>query len=279
MNPDLQDRVEAYRQQTFRLVTDRRLQSAEAAVQFVNERGFVYLWPIKDILFPSLWTAVVGNRPVASDHDDPGHITWRWKDEMLGKGQWHYAKVLRGKATMISLQLLPTFYALSDNYGDPENDYLQLYEDGLLSREAKLIYETLLREGPLDTVTLRRQISMTGKKSNSPFDRGLTVLQRDFKIMPVGVAEAGAWRYSFVYQTVHSYYPELLEQARPLTRQDARQTLVQHYFRAVGAAGADDVRKLFQWKPREVQRTLTVLLERGFLRLVNENYVLAELVR
>src|SRR5690606_13389326 len=150
MNPDLQDRVEAYRQQTFRLVTDRRLQSAEAAVQFVNERGFVYLWPIKDILFPSLWTAVVGNRPVASDHDDPGHITWRWKDEMLGKGQWHYSIVLRGKATMISLQLLPTFYALSDNYGDPENDYLQLYEDGLLSREAKLIYETLLREGPLD---------------------------------------------------------------------------------------------------------------------------------
>lgn len=274
MNPDIQSHVEAYRQQTFRLPAELRLQSAEEAVQYVNERGFVYFWPIKDIPFPSLWTAVAGDRPVASEHDDEGHITWRWKDELLGKRQWHYAKVLRGKATMISLQLLPAFYALSDNYGDPENDYLQLYEDGLLPREAKLIYETLLHHGPMDTVTLRRQIGMTSKKSNSPFDRSLTALQRDFKIMPVGVAETGSWRYSFVYQTVHSYYPELLEQARPITRQAAREMLVQHYFRAVGAAGADDVRKLFQWKPRDVQRTLTALLSSGFLRLVNEDYVL-----
>ncbi len=66
---------------------------------------------------PSLWTAVAGDRPVADKHDDPGHITWGWKYKALGKKIWYYAKTLRKKATMISLEIAPYFYALSENYG------------------------------------------------------------------------------------------------------------------------------------------------------------------
>ena len=58
----------AYRDQTFRLQAERRLQTADDAVAFVAERGFVFFWPIRGMLFPSLWTAVAGNRPVANDH-------------------------------------------------------------------------------------------------------------------------------------------------------------------------------------------------------------------
>ena len=89
---------------------------AEAAGVAVNERGFIYFWPIKDITMPNLWVAVAGDRKVADAHDDPGHATWGWKDSMLGKRQWYYAKVLRKKATMISLKTAPFFYALSENY-------------------------------------------------------------------------------------------------------------------------------------------------------------------
>ncbi|MGB3715350.1 MAG: hypothetical protein WA996_13050, partial [Candidatus Promineifilaceae bacterium] len=164
-------RLQEYRQTTFRLRSDLTLRNQEDALAFVKKRGFVYFWPIKGARLPSLWAAVAGDRPVADAHDDPGHVTWSWKDEMLDKRRWYYGKILRGKATMISLEVAPFFYALSENYGDPDSDYLQLYEDGLLSREAKMIYEALLREGPLDTVTLRRKIHMTGKASNSPFER------------------------------------------------------------------------------------------------------------
>ncbi|MEW5986629.1 MAG: crosslink repair DNA glycosylase YcaQ family protein [Chloroflexota bacterium] len=251
-----------YRRQTFRLDEQTRLSSAEDAVHFVNERGFVYFWPIKEITLPSLWVAVAGERPVADEHDDPGHVTWRWKDSLLDKRQWHYAKVLRGRATVIALHTLPTFYALSENYGDPAHDYLQLYQDGLLTREAKLIYETLLNEGPQDTVTLRRLIHLSG----GPFERGLTELQRDFKILPRGVAETGAWRYSFVYDLVHRYYPELAEQARPIGRQQAREKLVELYFLSVGAATTADVTKLFQWPPRDVERTLESLATAGVIQ-------------
>lgn len=234
-------------------------------MRFVNERGFVYFWPITGVTFPSLWSAVAGDRPVADAHDDPGHVTWRWKDALLGRRQWYYAKVLRSRATMISLKAVPYFYALSENYGDPENDYLQLYEDGQLSLAAKAIYEALLREGPLDTVNLRKAIRMTSQASNSPFERALTELQRDFKILPVGVAETGAWRYSFIYDLVHRFYPDLPAQARPITRREAREKLLDLYFDSVGAATSQEARLLFQWKLREVESTLASLVQAGRL--------------
>lgn len=257
--------LETYRARTFRLLPALQLKTPAEALRFVNERGFIYFWPIKGVTLPNLWTAVAGNRPVAAQHDDPGHVTWGWKDDMLDKRQWYYAKVLRGKATLIALQAAPYFYALSANYGDPEHDYWQLYEDGLLSQAARAIYEALLRQGPLDTVNLRRTVRMTSKASDSPFGRGLTELQRDFKVLPVGVAPTGAWRYSFVYDLVHRHYPDLPQRAHPISHQAARRKLVELYFDSLGAARAADVRRLFQWRPPQVTETLRSLVEAGDL--------------
>ena len=78
-------KIEAYRRTTFRSAPGKRVKTKEQAIQFVNERGFVHFWPIKDALLPSLWVAVAGDRPVANAHDDPGHVTWGWKDAMLDK--------------------------------------------------------------------------------------------------------------------------------------------------------------------------------------------------
>jgi hypothetical protein len=258
--------LDTYRARTFRLLPELQLKSTADAVQFVNDRGFVFFWPIKDITFPNLWAAVAGNRPVAAQHDDPGHVTWGWKDDLLDKRQWYYAKILRGKATMIALAKAQYFYALTENYGDPEHDYLQLYDDGHLSQPAKVIYEALLSDGPLDTVNLRRKIRMTSKSSNSPFERGMVELQRDFRILPVGVAQTGAWRYSFIYEAVHRYYPDLPEQARSITHRRAREKLLTLCFDALGAATASDVRRLFQWRPRDVERTLKTIVEAGELQ-------------
>lgn len=262
--------IEAYRAHTFRLTEERRLRGKEEAVAFVEERGFVSFWPIKGMLLPSLWAAVAGNRPVADAHDDPGHVTWGWKDELLDKKQWYYAKILRGKATMLSLNVAPYFYALSENYGEPEEDYLQIYEDGLMTREAKVVYETLLQCGPMDTVNLRRKIQMTSRKSDSPFSRALTSLQRDFRILPVGVSQSGGWRYSFIYDAVHRHYPDLPQKARPIGRSEAREQLVLHYLAGVGAASGAEVRKVFQWRLRDVQITLQRLVNGGRLLFLED---------
>jgi hypothetical protein len=261
----LESELEKHRRQTFRLAQDCRLQDEEQAIAFVRERGFIFFWPIKDVLLPSLWAAVAGNRPVADAHDDPGHVTWGWKDNLLGKRRWYYAKILRGKATIIDLELAPAFYALSENYGEPEVDYLQLYDDGLLSQPALLIYETLLREGAMDTVHLRQAIHMTRRSSDSAFNRTMTELQREFRILPTGIARAGGWHYSFIFEAVHRHIPELPEKARAIGRGEARQILARRYLDAVGAATEGELRKLFQWKPGDVTRTLEMLQEAGYI--------------
>jgi uncharacterized protein YcaQ len=164
---------------------------------------------------------------------------------------------------MIDLEVLPYFYALSENYGEPEADYLQLYADGLLSQPAKQIYEALLREGAMDTVHLRQAVHMTRRSSDSAFARAMTELQREFRILPVGVSQSGGWRYSFIYEPVHRHFPDLPEQARAIGRGEAREKLACLYFHAVGAATEGELRKLFQWKPADVKRALEALLASG----------------
>jgi hypothetical protein len=260
------ERLNAYRAQTFRTAPGLRITSREAAVEFVRQRGFVYFWPINGILLPSLWVAVAGDRAVADDHDDPGHATWGWKDSLLGQRQWYYAKVLRKRATMIAFEAAPYFYALTENYGAPDEDYLTLYEQGRMPLETRTVYEVLLDKGPLDTVALRKAVRMTSRESNTRFERAMADLQADFKIVPVGVTEAGAWHYSFAYNVVHRVYPDLLEQARFVGELDARQKLAELYFRSVGAAQMRDVVKLFGWLPADAQQAVDRLVKAGVVQ-------------
>jgi Winged helix DNA-binding domain len=255
-------KLKAYRTQTFRLRPSAKIKKPAQALDFVNERGFVYFWPIKNVDLPSLWVAVAGNRPVADAHDDPGHITWRWKDQALGKKTWYYGKVLRRKATLISLGVAPYFYALTENFGSPEEDHLVAYKEGRLTLAAKQVYESLLDQGAMNTIDLRRAARLTSKSSDTEFNRGLEVLQADFKIIPIGVAEAGAWRYAFIYDLVPRHMPELVEKARSIGEAEARSKLALHYIRSVGAATPRDFHRLFGWPPELLNRTIQALIKR-----------------
>jgi len=266
MGWDLHERVQAYCAGTFRLLPGQHIKTRQEAVDFVNQRGFTFFWPINGVKLPSLWAAVAGNRPVADEHDDPGHITWGWKDELLGGREWYYAKVLRKRSTMISFAVLPCFYALSENYGSPEEDYLTLYEQGRLTLEAKLVYEALLDGGPLDTVALRRATHMNSPSSEGRFNKAIIDLQADFKVLPVGVTDAGAWHYAFAYDILPRRYPELLEQAQAVQENEARRRLAEAYFRSIGAAQLRDLVKLFGWRPPDAERAVQSLVESGVLR-------------
>jgi hypothetical protein len=260
------ERIQEYRAETYRVGAERRVATKEDAIAFVNERGYVYFWPVREVTLPSLWIAVAGDRPVPDEHDDPGHITWGWKDELLGARRWYYAKVLRKRATFIALDIVPYFYALSENYGAPEEDYLHQYEEGRLTWEAKSVYEALLTEGSLDTISLRRAARLTSRTSDAAFNRALETLQADFKILPIGIAEAGAWRYAFIYECVHRHYPDLPEQARRIRQAEARRKLAELYLRSVGAAQPRDLSLLFGWPRADVEATLDALAEAGAVR-------------
>jgi uncharacterized protein YcaQ len=253
-----------YRARTFRTKINLRLQALDDAIEFVEQRGFVTLWPIKGLDLPSLWTATSGPRPVASEHDDPGHITWRWKDQMLDQRRWFYAKLLRGKATFVSLSALPNFYALSPREADLD-DYRQAYRSGTLSHEALRIADLIHDHGAMDSIRLRRESGLSSAESKSRFDRGLTELQRGLWILPVGIAEAGSWNYAFIYELLDRWFPKISAQAGQVQLDQARADLLSMYFRAVGIAGYGDVRKVFGWEKPLIQETLNTLRMEGEL--------------
>jgi hypothetical protein len=257
------EEIQEFRSRSFSLNPGQRVSTVDEAIEFVKKRGFIFFWPITGITMPSLWTAVAGDRPVADAHDDPGHVTWGWKDSLLGQRRWYYAKVLRKKATIIALDVVPYFYALSENYGSPEDDYLTLYEQGRLTQEAKSIYEAILEAGPIDTVALRHATKLTSRESDHRFNRSLTELQTDFKILPIGVAQAGGWNYAFIYEIVARHFPELPNQAHPIRQSQARQKLLELYFESVGAARIADIVKLFGWEPKRANQSVNDLAQAG----------------
>lgn len=260
------------REQRYRRTPARRVESVDQARAFVDEVGFCHFWPIKGIETPNLFHAIAGReRAVPNAHNDPDlSRCWGWKDDSLDKRWWHYAKVLRRRATLISLDMLPTFYACSENYGELD-DYLLEYEAGTMSLEAKQIYEALLEHGALDTVRLRREARLASEGSKSRFDRGLTELQVGFKVMPIGVAEAGAWNYAFIYEIVQRHWPELPGRARAIGRGEARRELVAQYIDNVVAIDRGMVERVFHvmhWAKREWAHTFEALLEAGTVREV-----------
>ncbi len=249
---------------------NRRIQSVEAAREFVAELGFCHFWPVKGAELPNLFHAIAGRiRPVPMEHDDPDiSKCWGWKDSSLGKRWWYYGKLLRKRATLISLDLLPAFWACSDNLGELD-DYLEEYHAGRMPTEAKWIYEALLQHGPLHTIQLRRAARMSAQGAKSRFQRGLVELQVGLKVLPIGVARAGAWRYAFVYDIVQRHFPDLPEQASQMKPYEARRVLVSRYLDNVVASDRKNIGKIFHvlgWSATEVEHTVAALLKQGAIR-------------
>jgi hypothetical protein len=261
------------REHNYRRTLERRVQTTDQARAFVEEMGFCHFWPIKDIEMPNLFHAIAGRvREVPNEHADPDiSKCWGWKDHSLDKKWWYYGKLLRRRATLISLDMLPYFYALSENFGDL-CDFIQEYEDGKMTAEARAIYEAILENGPRDTVRLRREARMSAESAKSRFDRALVELQVGLKVLPIGVAQAGAWNYAFVYEILQRHFPDLPEQARPIGRGEARRVLVQRYIDNVAAADRKMVAKVFhvlKWTPQELERTIAALQEEDTIQEVS----------
>lgn len=262
------DTVRAYRDQTYHRQPHLRLQTPDEAARWVDAVGFAFVFPAPDIELPSLWQAVCGDvRPVPSHHHDAdlGRV-WDWKDQLPTRKRVFYGKLLRGKPMLVALGVAPLFYALTENYGDPD-DYLQAYEEGLLTLEAKRVYEALLQHGQAaSTSVLRRASGLDGKSHVARFDRAIALLQRDMKIVKVGIADSNRWGYAYVYDLLPRAFPDIPVQARAISRRAAQRGLLRHYLSNTGAIPVRQVQRLFDWDARTVDRLAEDLASEGVVR-------------
>ena len=259
--------LEALRDIRYHRTPALRVRAEEEALAFVNEVGFCFLFGDRGTEIPTLWAAVAGSRrSMPNSHHDPDiGRTWTWKDTLPARGEICYTKLLRGKPTLVSLDLVPRFYALSPNYGD-EDSYLEQYEEGRLSVEARNVYEALLREGALSTSRLRRVAGISGGDANARrFDRAIAELQEQLMITKVGISNANRWGYAYVYDLFTRRFPGVPEAARQISTDEAMATLLERYLRSVVAVEETVARRLFRWDLWEWERTLARARERGLL--------------
>jgi hypothetical protein len=258
----------ALRDRRYHCTPALRLRHEDDAVAFVDEVGFCLLFGDQSIEMPTLWGAVCGARRSVPQHHDDSDLgrTWDWKDTLPARGLFHYGKLLRRKPTLVALNLLPVFYALSPNYGDPD-DYLARYRDGKLSYDAKQVYEVLLRDGPLATTYLRQRTGLPGGGENARrFEHAVSELQVELLIVKSGIADTGRWGYAYVYDLFLRRYPAVPEQARDISAEQAMEALLLRYLRNVVATPEADARKLFGWQAWEWERLVERLAELGALQ-------------
>ncbi|MBI3997851.1 MAG: winged helix DNA-binding domain-containing protein [Armatimonadetes bacterium] len=230
------------------VIRPHRVRTARAALRFIDALGFCYAFTSGPGQLPGLFDVLA-----TSSIDRMWSWAWQWKEELATARRVHYGKVIRRKPSYISLTMLPAFYALSGNVGEPD-DYLQAYREGRLSLLAKTVYEFILAQGPVSTWTLRRQFVPRGE-SGTRFHRALDDLQERFLVAKV--AEEEEWRNGFIWDAFHRWMPEVVKAAGRLASEEAAAQVLLRYVRIVGVAEASDVEATFGWNPRLVTRAIT----------------------
>ncbi len=259
--------VEAWRDRTFRRLPGRRVRGERSALQFVDEVGFCFTLSDFGLPVPSLYVAVCGRRrprwPKHTHHDAEIGLTWNLKDSLPAKRLTYYGKLVKGKPTLVSLDLLPAFCALIRE-GKGSGEYIVDYRHGRMTRAAVLILEALNERAALATPDLRRAVALHGAERTAEFDRAMAELQRGLWI--VKVEEVYDPDFYYRWDLLDNWLPEPLLAARGLGRAEAIERLLVAYLRGAAAAQARFLAGLFGLGLDAVRPALDSLEAAGAVR-------------
>lgn len=195
------------------------LRSPEDVIALVREIGFLPLFrneidgfSIEDNCPPDIW--------FVEGVDGP----WEWKGPIARSKTCAYGKFFGGRAGYVSVKWLPDFANdRRDGY-----DFEGMYEDGLVRRKDKEIYDALTAHGSLLSKELKRLCDYR-KGGNKGFDAVITRMQMqtfvtiaDFEYMRDAYGKEYGWGVAR-YAT-----PELLFGEELLAAADSRDPRASH---------------------------------------------------
>ncbi|HKW90146.1 MAG TPA: crosslink repair DNA glycosylase YcaQ family protein [Candidatus Acidoferrales bacterium] len=217
------------------------------ALRFIDALGFCVLYPIKELPLASLYFAVTGRDPhVEHIWDDKSEMLWRWKDELPCKRRAFYGKYLKGRGTFISLKFLPYFVAMTGSVAGPGN-YSRFYDEGLISEDARAIWEAPAKHGPLPTLELRYACRMETTAGNKRFKKAILDLQRMLVVVHFGTEqETAAWA-SGHFELICRAFPKETEAAAEIDPHEARHILAAKYLESHPNATREHLRRIFGW--------------------------------
>jgi hypothetical protein len=260
--------LEAWRDRTFRRQPSLRVRGERSALRFVSEVGFCFTLSDFDLPVASLYVAVCGRRhprrPKHTHHDPEIGLTWNLKDSLPGKRLTYYGKLVKGKPTLVALDLFPAFCALVRD-GKGSGDYILDYREGRMSRPAVAILEALHEASPRSTPEIRKAVAMQGPDQTHEFDRAVAELQRGLWI--VKVEEVYEPDFYYRWDLLDNWLPSQVEASHHLSRAAAATRLVTAYLQGAAAAEPRFLAGLFGAPQEEIAVALRGLASEGIVRL------------
>lgn len=256
--------LETLRDRTFHRLPHLRVRTEKDALRFIQRVGFCFTFRTFGYTLPCLYVAVCGRRhpgwPKHTHHHPAVVRTWDLKDTLPAKRRVYYGRVLKGKPTLVSLELFPAFVALIRD-GRLSGDYLADYREGRLSRTALQLMDTLMETHPLDTGELRHRAGLGGPLKTRPFEKAMAELQR--KLWVVKVEEVYDPYFCYRWDMVDNWLPGEMRRGLRLSRDEAIRQLVEQYLKTVIASQERTITRLFELQSTEVERALDQFAAEG----------------
>ncbi|MFB9330914.1 hypothetical protein ACFFSY_33655 [Paenibacillus aurantiacus] len=178
-----------------------KVSTYKEAVQLINEVGILPLAPLIPN-HPSLYEITSGEQWLTGTETDP----WLWRTRLPSDGAAAYGKFMKKKPVLISRELFPWVKVILGSNLSIEVRYQQ----GLISKDALVLYRQIREEEGIETRSLRLKASMHGKEMKKTFERSLLDLQETVDIVISGANESrilldvnSAWKSTSFESTDH----------------------------------------------------------------------------
>ena len=248
------------RQTNFRQRRDLRVRSERDALSFVNAVGLCSTFHVIPDGPASLWEAVVGRPkprwPRRSHHDAGVGLTWELKNVLPHRRLVYYGKLVKARPMLVALDVFPAFYALVRG-SQTARDYAREYHAGRLSVTGKRIMDSLMRESPQYTRSLRAECFMLEPSKTREFERAMAELQQGLWI--VKTEERYEPTFSYRWDLLERWLPEPTAEGRRLRRSAALDHLLSRYLHAAVYAAPASLARLFAVPRSDVDAALTRL--------------------
>lgn len=163
---------------------------------------------------------------------------WFWKDDLHVETRLYYTRVFGGEPGFISYSLLPALVATNGRVAD------ELIFSGLLSAEARLIYQIIEESGPIPIRDLKKLLGPDTKRAAT---RLLHELERQFIITKSGITGRTRGTYGYVWDLTERWMPEVLEAADRIGR-SAAENMIRQRLAAFGVPpDSPFYRKVLGW--------------------------------
>jgi hypothetical protein len=223
------------------------------------------LYPNDDLVLPSLWEALTGRQDVDwAEREDGGRFVdftpdfarvWRWKDELPEQRLVCAGKHLGGRASLVSLRVLPALYALTGRTGREDD-----FRDEELSPVERDAAEAILENGPVSTAELPQLAGHERKRVSAATAR----LQRRLVLTAAGRQERDRGWPAVVLDLLARRYSHRLGEMPEI--ENARAELASVVLRSASDLSAADLAAVIGGPRRDAAGALDRLVEAGMAR-------------